>query len=180
MTGTDSTAIVDVPRRPPRASGGLPLLGHLLELRRAPIELMQRVHDECGEIGEMKLANQSVVLLSGEEAQEAFFRAPDEQLDQAAAYPFMTPVFGEGVVGVAEAVVDVDGGGVDVHVALEYGDGFFGLLLADEPVAHLIDHPLRRDDLVAEFLRERGVVGVSAASPPSSKSCPAFCMFQSA
>ena len=27
-----------------------------------------------------------------------FFRAPDEDLDQAAAYPFMTPIFGEGVV----------------------------------------------------------------------------------
>ena len=35
---------------------------------------------------------------TGAEAQEAFFRAPDEQLDQAAAYPFMTPIFGEGVV----------------------------------------------------------------------------------
>ena len=84
--------------RPPRASGGLPLLGHLLELRRTPIDLMQRVRDECGEVGEMRLANQSVVLLSGVEAQEAFFRAPDEQLDQAAAYPFMTPIFGRGVV----------------------------------------------------------------------------------
>jgi sterol 14-demethylase len=83
---------------PPRASGGLPLLGHLLELRRAPIELMQRVHRECGEIGEMSWAGQPVVMLYGAEAHEAFFRAPDEQLDQAAAYPFMTPVFGRGVV----------------------------------------------------------------------------------
>jgi sterol 14-demethylase len=85
-------------RVPPRASGGLPLLGHLLELRRSPIDLMQRVHDECGEIGEIRLANQPVVMLYGVEAQEAFFRAPDEQLDQAAAYPFMTPIFGKGVV----------------------------------------------------------------------------------
>jgi sterol 14-demethylase len=83
---------------PPRLSGGLPWLGHLLELRRSPIELMQRVRDECGEIGEMRLAGQTVALLTGEEAQEAFFRAPDEQLDQAAAYPFMKPVFGPGVV----------------------------------------------------------------------------------
>jgi sterol 14-demethylase len=83
---------------PPRLRGGLPLLGHLLEMRRAPIGLFQRVHDECGEIGEFRLARQPVVLLSGEEAQEAFFRAPDEQLDQAAAYPFMTPIFGRGVV----------------------------------------------------------------------------------
>jgi sterol 14-demethylase len=74
------------------------LLGHLLQLRRSPIELMQRVHDECGEIGEMRWANQRVVMMYGEEAHEAFFRAPDEQLDQAAAYPFMTPIFGKGVV----------------------------------------------------------------------------------
>nr|BFE88237.1 hypothetical protein GCM10020093_108380 [Planobispora longispora] len=38
------------------------------------------------------------MLLSGAEANEFFFRAPDEELDQAEAYPFMTPIFGEGVV----------------------------------------------------------------------------------
>ena len=79
-------------------SGGLPLLGHLLELRREPIELFWRVRNECGEIGELNFAGNRVVLLSGEEAQEAFFRGEEEQLDQAAAYPFMTPVFGKGVV----------------------------------------------------------------------------------
>jgi sterol 14-demethylase len=79
---------------PPRLSGGLPLLGHLLELRRAPIELFWRVRNECGEIGEMNWAGNRVVLLTGEAAQEAFFRAEEEQLDQAAAYPFMTPIFG--------------------------------------------------------------------------------------
>ncbi|HKJ24295.1 MAG TPA: cytochrome P450, partial [Myxococcota bacterium] len=82
----------------PVLSRGLPLLGHLLELRRRPIELFGRVREECGEIGEMSFAGNRVVLLSGERAQEAFFRAPDEQLDQAAAYPFMTPIFGKGVV----------------------------------------------------------------------------------
>jgi sterol 14-demethylase len=85
-------------RPPPRASGGLPGLGHLLALRRAPLELFARVHRECGEIGEMRWASRPVVLLVGAEAQEAFFRAPDEVLDQAAAYPFMTPIFGRGVV----------------------------------------------------------------------------------
>jgi sterol 14-demethylase len=83
---------------PPRVSGGWPVLGHLLELRRSPIDLMQRARDECGEVGELRLAGQRVVMLSGEEAQEAFFRAPDEQLDQTRAYPFMKPIFGEGVV----------------------------------------------------------------------------------
>ena len=89
---------------PPKLSGAWPLLGHLLELRKRPIELFQRVRDELGEIGEINFAGNRVVMLMGEEAQEAFFRAPDEQLDQAAAYPFMTPVFGKGVVfdGTAE------------------------------------------------------------------------------
>lgn len=82
----------------PRLSRRLPLLGHLLELRRDPVGLMQRCRDECGEVGEMNLAGNPLVMLYGETAQEAFFRAPDEQLDQAAAYPFMKPVFGPGVV----------------------------------------------------------------------------------
>ncbi|MCZ6464258.1 MAG: cytochrome P450, partial [Proteobacteria bacterium] len=83
---------------PPRLSGAWPLLGHLLELRRRPIALFQRVRDELGEIGELHFAGNRVVMMMGEEAQEAFFRGSDEQLDQAAAYPFMTPVFGRGVV----------------------------------------------------------------------------------
>jgi sterol 14-demethylase len=83
---------------PPRLSGGLPFLGHLLEMRRTPLRLFERVREECGEIGEFRLAGRRVVMLSGEAAQETFFRAPDEQLDQAAAYPFMTPIFGRGVV----------------------------------------------------------------------------------
>ncbi|MCP4908133.1 MAG: cytochrome P450 [bacterium] len=83
---------------PPRLSGGLPGLGHLLQLRRAPIELFDRVHGECGEVGEVRWAGTRVVLLTGPEAQEAFFRAPDTQLDQGAAYPFMRPIFGSGVV----------------------------------------------------------------------------------
>jgi sterol 14-demethylase len=56
------------------------------------------VRDECGDVGEFTLADKQVVLLSGAEANEIFFRAKDEELDQAAAYPFMTPIFGEGVV----------------------------------------------------------------------------------
>jgi sterol 14-demethylase len=82
----------------PRLSRAWPLLGHLLELRSRPIELFQRVRDELGEIGEVDFAGNRVVMMMGEEAQEAFFRGSDEQLDQAAAYPFMTPVFGKGVV----------------------------------------------------------------------------------
>ncbi|HUJ08214.1 MAG TPA: cytochrome P450 [Streptosporangiaceae bacterium] len=72
--------------------------GHLEELRRDPIALMRRVRDECGEVGAFDLAGRTVVLLSGAQANEFFFRAADEDLDQAEAYPFMTPIFGPGVV----------------------------------------------------------------------------------
>jgi sterol 14-demethylase len=82
----------------PVLGGGWPLLGHLQALRKHPIELFWRVRNECGEVGELNFAGNRVVLMTGAEAQEAFFRGSDEQLDQAAAYPFMTPVFGRGVV----------------------------------------------------------------------------------
>lgn len=85
-------------REPPRVSGGEGDTGHLEELRTDPIALMTRVRDECGDVGEFVLADKTVVLLTGADANEWFFRAPEEDLDQAEAYPFMTPVFGEGVV----------------------------------------------------------------------------------
>ena len=85
-------------REPRHVSGGEVETGHLEELRTDPIGLMQRVRDECGDVGEFRLADRQVVLLSGAEANEMFFRAPEEDLDQAEAYPFMTPIFGEGVV----------------------------------------------------------------------------------
>ena len=56
------------------------------------------MRDECGDVGEFRLAGRDVVLLTGAEANEAYFRAPEEVLDQAEAYPFMKPIFGEGVV----------------------------------------------------------------------------------
>ena len=42
--------------------------------------------------------DKQVVFLSGAEANEFFFRSSDDDLDQAEAYPFMTPIFGKGVV----------------------------------------------------------------------------------
>jgi sterol 14alpha-demethylase len=91
---TTATALTE----PPKVSGGLEENGHLEELRHDPIGLMRRVRQECGDVGEFRLAGKSVVLLTGAEANEAYFRAPEDLLDQAEAYPFMTPIFGRGVV----------------------------------------------------------------------------------
>jgi sterol 14-demethylase len=83
---------------PPIVSGGDDGHGHLEELRHDPIGLMRRVRAECGDVGQFRLADRDVVLLTGAEANEFFFRAPEDVLDQAEAYPFMTPIFGSGVV----------------------------------------------------------------------------------
>jgi sterol 14alpha-demethylase len=85
-------------REPPQVSGGEGEHGHLEELRVDPIALMRRVRAECGDVGQFRLADRDVVLVTGAEANELFFRAPEDVLDQAEAYPFMTPIFGEGVV----------------------------------------------------------------------------------
>ena len=82
---------------PPLVSGGDPD-GHLDELRKDPIALMRRVRAECGDVGRFRLAGRDVVLVTGAAGNEWYFRAPEEDLDQAEAYPFMTPIFGEGVV----------------------------------------------------------------------------------
>ncbi|MBF6424406.1 cytochrome P450 [Nocardia cyriacigeorgica] len=84
--------------QPRRVSGGDSEHGHLDEFRVDPIALMRRVREECGDVGAFELAGKRVILLTGAEANEFFFRAGDEDLDQGAAYPFMKPIFGEGVV----------------------------------------------------------------------------------
>ena len=105
MTATDihmlaeipevSTALDDQASSVPEIIRGT---GHLPEMRVDPISLFTRVREECGDVGRFRLADKDVVMVSGAAANEAFFRAPDHVLDQAAAYPFMTPIFGEGVV----------------------------------------------------------------------------------
>lgn len=100
MTSTVGTATDITPRGIREVSYAVPDdgYGHLAEMRVDPIGLFERVRAECGEIGRFRLADKDVVLVSGAEANEQFFRAPDSTLDQAAAYPFMTPIFGKGVV----------------------------------------------------------------------------------
>jgi len=83
---------------PPMVSGGDGDGGHLDELRQDPIALMRRVREECGDVGRFRLGQRDVVLFSGADANEFYFRAPEETLDQGEAYPFMTPIFGPGVV----------------------------------------------------------------------------------
>ena len=85
-------------KEPPKMPGALPLLGHMLEFGKNPFDYMVRLRNTLGEIGEFRMFHQEMVLMTGPEANEAFFRAPDAQLDQSQAYKIMTPIFGKGVV----------------------------------------------------------------------------------
>ncbi len=82
----------------PKLSGALPIVGHMLSFARNPFTFLMRLRERLGEIGEFRMFHQEMVFMSGPEANEAFFRAPDDQLDQSAAYKVMTPIFGKGVV----------------------------------------------------------------------------------
>jgi len=81
----------------PFVSGARPDGGHYAEFSTTPLEFFHRAYAECGEISEFDLAGLHTVLMVGPEAHEAFFRAPEEQLNASAAYQMMVPVFGEGV-----------------------------------------------------------------------------------
>lgn len=83
---------------PPTLPGAWPLLGHILDFGKNPHAFMMRLREKLGNVAEFKMFHQDMVLLTGDKASEAFYRAPDETLDQGAAYKIMTPIFGKGVV----------------------------------------------------------------------------------
>jgi sterol 14-demethylase len=85
-------------KTPPKVSEREPGEGHGVEFAANPTAFLLRAWRECGELAAFDLAGQATVLMTGPEANEAFCRAPDEQLSQSAAYQFMTPIFGKGVI----------------------------------------------------------------------------------
>lgn len=82
---------------PPHLDGGLPFLGHALEFNRNPIRFVQRAREMHGDIFAMTLAGQKVAVLTGPKGNEAFFRAPDDQLSAKEAYRFTVPLFGKDI-----------------------------------------------------------------------------------
>ena len=95
---SDSTPAKSNPKFPPVLPGAKPFVGHILEFGKNPHEFMMRLREKLGDVAEFKMFHQDMVLLTGEKASEAFYRAADEVLDQGAAYKIMTPIFGHGVV----------------------------------------------------------------------------------
>ena len=86
------------PTRPwPKVSGAKPGTGHYEEFLAHPARFMLRAWQECGELAEFDLGGAAHLLMSGLAANEAVFRAPDDQLSPSPPYRFMVPVFGEGI-----------------------------------------------------------------------------------
>lgn len=85
-------------QEPPKVSGAKPDIGHMEEFSKNFARFLMEANAECGELAEFNMAGQETVLMSGPEAQEAFFRGFDAKLSRAAAYQAMVPVFGPGVI----------------------------------------------------------------------------------
>lgn len=81
----------------PRVDGGLPFLGHALELRRDPVGLLTRGWRSHGDLFEVTAMGRRFAVFLGPQAHEAYFRAPDDVLSQKEVYQFTVPIFGPGV-----------------------------------------------------------------------------------
>ncbi|MEX1368876.1 MAG: cytochrome P450 [Nannocystaceae bacterium] len=115
---------------PPVLSGALPLLGHALDLRRNPVELIQRGRDRFGDLFTLRLpGSPSTVVMTGPKAQQKFFRLRDDQVSMREVYKLMTPIFGKGIAYDAEPEIMKEQLGF-FHEALResrlrtYTDGF--------------------------------------------------------
>src|SRR5262245_49040413 len=76
----------------------LPLLGHAAKLKLGPMELLDEGRRQFGEIFALNLCGQRTAVLSGPKANEAFFRAGDDQFSTREAYQLLVPIFGKGIV----------------------------------------------------------------------------------
>src|SRR5436305_6047896 len=81
----------------PRLGGGLPVLGRAIEFHKNPVALLRRGRQLHGEIFSFPMAGKTVHVLTEPRGNEAFFRAPDDQLSAREAYQFTVPMFGRGV-----------------------------------------------------------------------------------
>ena len=105
LLGARSPAPARAYKLPPMLPGGVPVLGHALDMRRNPVALIQRGRDMFGDIFAFRLPGMSPIAMTGHRAQERYFRFRDDEVDQREAYRFTVPVFGKGIAYDAEPEV---------------------------------------------------------------------------
>lgn len=89
--------------RPPTLPGGLPFLGHAIEMKKRPVDLFQRGRDMYGDVFALSLPGvPQAVMMTGAKAQQKFFRMSDDDVSMRKVYKLMTPIFGKGIAYDAE------------------------------------------------------------------------------
>jgi len=84
-----------ITKTPPVISGGLPVLGHALEMMRDREKLFKRGFAEAGDLFTIKLANQKAVVVSGAEWNKVVYTQTDKLLNMHTAYNFLRLAIGE-------------------------------------------------------------------------------------
>lgn len=80
---------------PPVISGGLPVLGHALEMMRDRASLFKRGYDEHGDIFTINLGPQKAVVVTGAEYNKLVYTQTDKALNMNDAYAFLKAALGE-------------------------------------------------------------------------------------
>jgi len=84
---------------PPTCSGFcIPFFGHLIGFGPDPVKFLMDQSKNLGEIWSFQLFGWDCVFMGGNEAQEAFYSAPDAILSARDAYQFTIPAFGKGII----------------------------------------------------------------------------------
>jgi sterol 14-demethylase len=78
---------------PPGVSGGLPVLGHIAEFMRVPLDVIERGYAEQGPVFTFSLAGRQVVTMLGPEYHRFFFAQTDGPLSIRKAYPYFVRMF---------------------------------------------------------------------------------------
>ncbi|MBX3080318.1 MAG: cytochrome P450 [Anaerolineae bacterium] len=79
---------------PPMISGGLPVLGHVVEMLRDRESLFKRGHAEKGDLFAMKLGPQPVLVITGAEYNRIFYMETDKTLNMQDGYGFLREAIG--------------------------------------------------------------------------------------
>ena len=80
---------------PPLVSGGLPVIGHVVEMLRDRTGLFKRGYQEHGNIFTLNLAGQQTVVLGGTEYNRIFFTETDKSLNVDEAFEYLRAAVGE-------------------------------------------------------------------------------------
>ena len=80
---------------PAMVSGGLPIIGHGLEMLRDREALFQRGYAEHGKMFSLKIGPRRAVVLTGSDYNRFVFQETDKRLNVQEGYEFIRPAFGD-------------------------------------------------------------------------------------